>query len=414
MKNNQRGFTLIELVIVMAIFIVVIIITADAFKVVLSQSAKIFRSEESNTEGIVGLEMMRHDLQQAGYGLYTEPLNSGYVGEASVSPASSFNEPSLTVPPRAIVTGNNRPVGTQDTGSESGNSYTIAMNSDYLAIKATSASRDGVAQKWTYLTYLPGSVTPHVWPSASENLSTNDAVVLLTRKLTTSSNTLTLVPDPAGSGSSSFYFAYSNSAFANYSTNSSNYVVYGLDGGATIRMPFNRTDYFVARPSAAGKMPTVCAPNTGELYKAVVNQDDGRLTYYPVLDCVADMQVVLGWDLRNGSSPGTDGLIDTWSNADGTVVTQNNVAGFASTAEVQAALASPSLIRDSLKMVKVYVLAQNGRKDTGYTSPSPIVVGDPGEASLTRSYDITAAGWSNYRWKLYRLVVSPKNLQANQ
>ncbi len=55
-------------------------------------------------------------------------------------------------------------------------------------------------------------------------------------------------------------------------------------------------------------------PDTGILYKTTVNHADGKLTYIPVLDCVLDMQVVLGWDL-NG-----DGLIDTWSNADGSVV----------------------------------------------------------------------------------------------
>ncbi len=417
MKTNQQGYTLIELLVVMVVFIVVIIIAGDAFKTVLSQSSKLFRSEESNIEGIVGLEMLRHDLQQAGYGLYTEPLANPYTGEATVLPASSFNEPVdsttglLTLAPRPIAAGNNIPVGTQDSASEAGTSYTLAMGSDYLAIKATSASRDSAAQKWTYLIHTPGSaVTPNVWPSQVENLATSDKVVLLQRKLSNAANTLTLVPDP----SNDFYFSYSDVAFGNYSTNSRNYIIYGLDGGGTIRMPFNRTDYFVARPSTANKMPTVCAPGVGELYKAVVNQSDGKLTYYPVLDCVADMQVVLGWDLRNGSSPGTDGLIDTWSNADGSVVAQNNAAGFATATEVQDALKDPAKIRTNLKMVKVYILAQNGRKDTAYISPSPITVGDVGEASLTRSYDIAGNGLSNYRWKLYRIIVRPKNLQSNQ
>ena len=412
MRKNQQGYTLIELLVVMVVFIVVIIIAGDAFKAVLTQSSKLFRSEESNIEGIVGLEMMRHDLQQAGYGLYTEPLVTPYTGEATVSPASTFNEPDFASPPRAIVTGDNIPIGTQDTGSESGNSYTLAQGADYLAIKATSASRDSAAQKWTYLTHVPGSTEtpPNIWPSQVENLATNDKVVLLQRKLSLATNSLTLVPD----SSNDFYFSYSNVAFNNYSTNSRNYIIYGLDGGGTIRMPFNRTDYFVARPSTANRMPTVCAPNVGELYKAVINQSDGKLTYYPVLDCVADMQVVLGWDLRNGSSPGTDGLIDTWSNAGGSVVAQNNTAGFATAAEVQAALADPVKIRTCLKVIKVYVLAQNGRKDPSYVSPSPITVGDVGEASLTRSYDVTANGGSNYRWKLYRIIVRPKNLQSNQ
>jgi prepilin-type N-terminal cleavage/methylation domain-containing protein len=426
MKNNQQGFTLIELIVVMAVFIVVIMITGDAFKTVLSQTSKIFRSEESNIEGVVGLEMLRHDLQQVGFGLYTENFSAGYVGEASVVPASTYNETSMTVPPRAIVTGNNIPAGTQDTASESGNDYTLSLLSDYIAIKATSASRNAAAQKWTYLNFAAGSVSPNIWPSASENLASgSDKVVLLKRTLSATANKVSLIPDPSGSGSNSFYFSYSDVAFHNYSSNVSSYVLYGLDGGSTLRMPFNRSDYFVARPSTATKMPSVCATNTGELYKTVVNQSNGKLTYYPVLDCVADMQVVLGWDLRNGSAVGTDGLIDTWSNADGTAVTSSNTTGTASTTDVQAALADPAQIRTNLKMIKVYVLAQNGRKDPGYIFKNPsavvdgvtndqIVVGDSGEKSLTRVYDIAAAGWSNYRWKLYRVVVRPKNLQSNQ
>ena len=78
MIRNCKGFTLIELIVVMAVFVVVIAISGDAFKTVLQQASKLFRSEESNIEGIVGLEVFRHDLQQAGYGLYTEPLCTAY------------------------------------------------------------------------------------------------------------------------------------------------------------------------------------------------------------------------------------------------------------------------------------------------------------------------------------------------
>jgi len=185
-----------------------------------------------------------------------------------------------------------------------------------------------------------------------------------------------------------------------------------------LRMPFNRTDYFVATPpSTKVQQATHCAPGTGILYKAVLKHADGLLNYIPLLDCVAGMQVVLGWDTDG------DGLIDTWSNADGSAV-----VGTASITAIQAALKSPSdtsspnlsivgttlNIRTGLKMIKVYILAQNGKKDSNYTSPSPIVIGEDDETALTYSLDISAKGWSNYRWKLYRIVVIPKNLLVNQ
>lgn len=413
MYKNRQGFTLVELLVVMAVFIIVIMISADSFNTILTQAAKIHRSEESNIEGIVGLEMLRHDLQQGGYGLFTETSPVTY-SEAAAAPATAYNEATNTDAPRAFVGGNNLAA----TGeSSSGSTYNILAGTDYLAIKATSVARSKTAQKWTHLLYNAGTGgVPNVWPSAAENLVSNDRVVLLRRQVTQSTNKVSLVPD-----NTDFFFAYSDVAFERYSTNSSQYIIYGLDPydpDDDPSRPFNRSDYFVARPQSA--VPPLCAPNSGVLYKTVVNQADGKLMYYPILDCVADMQVVYGWDLMNGSSPGQDGTVDTWTTPDGTSFSCNGAAcslvdpDDTTKQYAQNALNKSATIRSALKVVKVYILAQNGRRDPGYTSPTPILVGDAGELSLTRSVDIAAAGWSNYRWKLYRIVVRPKNLLANQ
>jgi hypothetical protein len=221
----------------------------------------------------------------------------------------------------------------------------------------------------------------------------------------------TLVKDPANN----FYFDYSSTAFNGLAANAAAiYTAYGVDD-AVLRFPFNRSDYFVAVPAAASSIPPVCAPGAGILYKTTVRHADGILQYIPVLDCVLDLQVVLGWDMNN------DSVIDTYSNADGSAVSSGIAEG--TIANVQAALTTtnnntidttPS-IRNSLKMIKLYVIAQNGRRDPGYTSTSPMVIGDTGEASLTRPGGLTlAANQLNYRWKQYRIVVRPKNLQANQ
>jgi hypothetical protein len=228
------------------------------------------------------------------------------------------------------------------------------------------------------------------------------------RRLVTQSNkTLTIVPDVGNSNK--FYRNYNSITFADYSTNTNEYVIYGLNGSDP-QMPYNRSDYFVAHPSAAGAVPALCAPNTGTLYKATVNQDDGKLAYLPLLDCVADMQVVLGWDLTIGTttSLGQDGVVDTWSSPD-----PQFRFGSAAQADVEAAMADPKLLASALKVVKVYILAQVGRKDPGYTSPSPITVGDTGELSITRNHVLTS-DMLNYRWKVYRIVVRPKNLVSNQ
>lgn len=408
MTINSKGFTLLEMIIVMAVFVIVLAISGSSFNTVLTQTSKIFRSEESNIEGVVGLEMLRHDLQQAGFGLLSEASPVAYTGEATVAPASSYND-GTNGPPRPLIADNIAALTA--TADDDGKSYNIPAGTDYLVIKATSVGTNKVSQKWTYLKFDSSNVYPNIWPSASENFAsgTGDKVVLLQRQIGPVTNTATLVPSAA----QSFYYAYSNSAFSNFtSASSSVMIVYGVDTN-NLRMPFNRTDYFVSVPVSK---PDVCSKdaNVGVLYKTTVNHSNGKLLYIPVLDCVADMQVVLGWDLKDsGGAAGNDGVIDTWSDAKGTQTTAAGSGSFASASDVQAALTSAVTIRNSLKMVKVYILAQNGKKDPTYTSPSPIVVGGAGETSLTRSYNLSSE-MLNYRWKLYTIVARPKNLPANQ
>jgi hypothetical protein len=192
------------------------------------------------------------------------------------------------------------------------------------------------------------------------------------------------------------------------------YMIYGVDSGS-LRMPFNRADYFVKVPDPAtdSPLPQFCAPRTGVLYKATVNQGTsslaGAYAKIPLLDCVADMQVVLGWDISDG---GKANSVNAYSSVDGLVVS-TAVTGF-QTSNIAAWLGNAQALREHLKLVKVYILVQEGKRDVNYTFPTPsIVVGDSGETSLTRSYALTTAQ-QQYRWKLYRIIVRPRNLVSNQ
>ena len=145
--TKEDGFTLIEMIIVMSVFIVVIIITSNAFNTVLTKTKVIGKSEESNIEGVVGLEMLRHDLEQAGFGLFTEtgiPLPE--YAETANTPASDYNDSPNGIP-RAVVAGNNLSPGNN----------IVLSGTDYLAIKATTVGRTQVCQKWTYIDGLGSS-----------------------------------------------------------------------------------------------------------------------------------------------------------------------------------------------------------------------------------------------------------------
>jgi prepilin-type N-terminal cleavage/methylation domain-containing protein len=425
--GNNKGFTLVELIVVMAVFIIVIMITGDTFNRILGQSIKLSKMEESNIEGVVGLEMFRHDLEQAGFGLptiYNETIPPVYR-EAGYLPANKLNDAPNGIP-RALVFNSFSSSASKDTNPASGTSFGVLSNTWYVGIKGMGLSRSSTAGRWSYVSYSStGSKPPKVW--VSDNLDSNDRVVLVRRTFGSGKFESQLVYDTATPDA--YWQNYSNSGFVpQFSPASREEIlyVYGVvpQGSSSngLGMPFNRADYFVAIPGTSTQLASTCAPGTGILYKATVNHEfnspGGKLQYTPLLDCVADMQVVIGWDLWDATNNvfGQDGVIDTWSNGineKGDLTRTTTAPTSEVTVDVvKDAFKNAETIRKSLKMLKVYLLAQNGKKDSNYQGPVSIAMGEPGELSLTRTYDLSSL--RNYRWKLYRIVVRPKNLLANQ
>lgn len=404
--KNNRGFTLIEMLVTMTLVIVVLMITTGAFESILKTTAKVTSSEESNIEGVIGLEMFRHDLQQTGFGVPGAFLSPAPVyAESSVAPANKLNDAPSGIP---------RPIASWDALVGASNTlgtvtYSVLDNSDYLAIKASTVGTNQHAQKWTYLSYSAGGKAPKRWPSTTDNLTAGTSSVIVINKSFTSTGQVlnTLAYDATDqTTANSFWTTFPSNLFTEgfFPTSpDQTFFVYGI-GSTSLRMPFNRVDYFVARPSDSAKVPATCADNTGILYKATINHGDGELNYMPLLDCVADMQVVFGWDtLANG--------IITESSAYSDDVTKISVSGTATAAEIKTIMEDANEIRSKLKYIKVFVMAQEGRKDPNFSNSSKIVVGDM--ESITIGYDLTALGakgWSNYRWKIYRIFIYPKNL----
>jgi prepilin-type N-terminal cleavage/methylation domain-containing protein len=427
--TSNQGFTLIELIVVMAVFIVVIMITGDSFNRILTQSLKLGRMEESNIEGVVGLEMMRHDLEQAGFALPfawhedadDDPGKRPVYKEAQVDPANKLNDAPSNIP-RALAF-----QSYSSTKDVDGAKYGGISGSWYLGVKAATLSRAAGGQKWTYANYSTatyGSKPPKVWSSG--NFESGDRVVVLRRTFLSGSYTNRLAYNPGAT--STYWTVYSNSGFVpDFAPRNVNEIVYAYGLGQKnddIGMPFNRADFFIGRPEDSSKLPASCAPNAGILYKATINQKDGKLNYMPLLDCVADMQVVMGWDLwdKNNKSDGQDGEIDIWSspaldlNDPATVKITKSVDEISvadARSKVVEALKDPANLRTSLKMVKVYLLAQIGRRDSAYRSPDKFIVAGTGELALGREYTLTDE-MRNYRWKVYRIVARPKNLQLSQ
>jgi len=108
----------------------------------------------------------------------------------------------------------------------------------------------------------------------------------------------------------------------------------------------------------------------------------------PLLDCVADMQVVYGLDTSGAG-----------------VVNSHTTVPLTTAAD----------IRSQLKEVRVYILAHEGRKDLFYNYPSEwIRVGeDFGGTVQGRDFNLKdrlGDDYKYFRWKVYTIVLRPKNL----
>jgi len=378
--RSERGFSLLEMILAMSLFMIIMLITSNAFNRMVVASGSIMKSAESNIEGVVGLEMLRKDISQAGYGL-AWTVQADYL-EAAAMP--------ITTPVFDSYTGLN------DTPRRSPRAITSINNagyngSDYLAIKSTVAAMNGATKKSAIIRQTGIS---HSDPAAPFKGTDTVSVV---RPVFNSSGIVTnkiLI----GKGT----FANVSSATSTFRPDNANdtFIVYGLDD-SLMRTPFNRADYFIYRPTSAAAVPDTCAKiddtgiqeNTGIgiLYKAVMKQDNGSYFTYPLLDCVLDMQVVYG--------------VDESTSRDGTI---NNHYGAlpVSTDPLVPSYENASTIRLNLKEVRVYILAQDGKKDRSYTYPNSTVY--VGEFNSGRLFDFTTANikeWQNYRWKIYTIVV---------
>jgi len=382
---SDSGFTLVELMITMVIFVLVIAAASQVFTGLLTQFKQQSKMAETNIEGIIGLEILRQDIEHAGYGLPWNLNGTSYL-EAGVDSTTSwvdrdFNDGPPTNPVRGTDPGD--PASNPPGAIRSGDSYSL-HGSDVLAIKALNVATNFAAGKWQPLSVGDVKTT---WTPDNENVNKkdngateNDVRVIVLSPGSTDANSRSLVIRVSDG---KFYTTYDDtSGFAPTDTSEVR-IMYGVDSDTDLRMPFNRADYYIRIPTT--NMPQRCAPNTGVLYKAVVNQSDGLHNELPLLDCVADMQVIFRLDTDG------DGSIDT---------TTNNIFFF-----------TAQQIRQQVKEARVYILAHEGQKDVNYTYPnSTVTVGEFGLGHTLNLATVIGTNWQNYRWKVYTIVVKLMNL----
>ncbi len=376
MIRKDSGFSIIELIIAMALVVFVIAAASNIFVNILGQFKQQGKISETQIEGVIGFDILRRDIEHAGLGL---PWNvSDNVGvpvnwntlttytEASVLPASNYNDGPANAP-RAILSGNG-----------------IGLNgSDHVFIKSTNAALTDTGHKWSHIGF-DGILKE--WDIANENFLTNNRVIVFAPG-TTEDNERTLIvngpvfsPSIAFSGLDAFVPAAFSPAVPTFT-----YLVYGLDPVTAPRMPFNRADYFIS----AANTPLHCAPNTGVFVKTVIDHSDGDYDTdgdaiddeLPLFDCVADFQITFSLDTND------DGSIDLISD-DITLLTATD-------------------IRDQVEEATVSVVLQEGQKDMTYDFS---MNNTRNSLATTNLETIVGSDYIYYRWKRYQMSVTFDNI----
>lgn len=350
---RNKGFNLIELLVVMLLILMVLAIATNFFVIIMRQSPKEVKRAESEIETLIALETLRIDIENAGLGLPWAFQSTINYLEAATEPCTGITTNDATSnEPRAILSCN-------DTGYN---------NSDRLIIKATNVAINDTSQLWTYIE----AAGPHAWPNASENLQANDRIIAI--RPVAADNVYRLLIMNGASFSTQFSSLFSLPIRLGD-------VIYGLDADTDPRAPFNRADYFIQRNAST---PEICQRGSGVLYKATLNQSDGNFRLFPLMDCVADFQIIFFLDTD------ANGAIDTQA---------DSIDGF-----------TARNIRDQLKEVRVSILFHEGSYDRNYRYPfNNIQVGNRTFDFENDLSDIT--DWRNYRWNVYVLSAKLKNLQ---
>jgi len=379
MLKQEDGFSMIELLIAMVVFIVTVAATSNVFLTVVAEFKQQSKISETTLQDIVGLEILRRDIEHAGYGVpWTIPGGVGYSEPGAAPIGAVANDSPGAAPPRALVGGNNLP----------SNPPFMVAGSDYLVVKSMTATSNfnaatgvNVAQNWTRL----GNGDIKRNGLSGQFFAGGDNVIVINPGATGATQR-SLVANAVGSYATT-YFATGSFAPTGLTTN----IIYGVDP-VNVDRPFNRADYYISDLSTSPMaVPFRCAPGTGVLVKAEVLHDGAdTLVEQPLLDCVADMQVV--YQVDNDEN----GTIDIQTNNIGLGGLNYNTA---------------PLVRNRVKEVRVYILYHEGKMDPDYTHAAAAV--NVGEVINGNFYGRAAFPLPspNYRWKLHTLVVRPDTLR---
>jgi prepilin-type N-terminal cleavage/methylation domain-containing protein len=260
MMNNQKGMSLVELMVALVIFLLVMAGILGVYISLTGHSAREYRIAESAMEREIARNIVERDIMMAGYGLADD------YGGLGLHP---------------------RPVEAFDAAS--------GDPSDSLLLRGTAIGiLSKSAQGWSYLINKNPDLFQK-WNDDRENVYKDDRVIYMepaSREVLTSG------------GSAIFRYPATPVGCDRGA------LVYGLNSdGANL-------PYYTVEFSLGGTPPSSCAKGSMNLLRAEsVNSDPpAPANRKPVINCVRDFQVAFGLDTNE------DGNIDTWDPVGGVFI----------------------------------------------------------------------------------------------
>lgn len=381
MFKEKKGFSLIEVLIAIAILGVIMAMNSSTLQEMMLGVRQQGNIVSSQLEASLGLETLRNDLENAGFGLLDEFPSGTVIGysEAVGTVPSVFNDTGGNIP-RALA-------HHTDVSALGGGSPAYMASSDYLVVKSPAAGLGVNAGKWTYVS----GTTVKVWDNGSLDMATGAGMIILKpavvkgdrARLIMDGNAFAVSYPSIASAGPPPVAADLNSAFQ--PMNLENYIAYGVDDSAGLRMPYNRADYYVGDLNVIGNSDRnrSCADNTGALMKATVNNstgvNGGQMSRWRLMECVGNMQVIFRIDTNN------DGVADA---------SRNNLTGL-----------NAYQIKENVKEIQVYILAHEGTLDRRYThNGNSVLLG-----TKTVALNSFGADWNHYRWRIYTVIAKPRS-----
>lgn len=370
--RNEEGVTLVELVVVVMILLFVLLAVYRSYTVVYGRYKRRVKIAESNTEKLISFEVLRRDVEMAGYGLPAGDNNTlGITYRETNSTMPCDDEPNGE--PRALCINN-------DAGPN---------GSDLLVVKSAVARlRDGSAGK-TAVIYYGNSTWVAKEVEGAEFTDADHFIILegMSRQLKKVGTEWYLSLSAGETLSSYVRGSVFNSGFEGNSDTKTIYVVYGIstqDG--PYRTPFNRADYFLSDPD---ERPERCSSRTYTLYRAEVNHVTGSREAVPFMECVLDFQAAFGFDTDNNTT------VDTWV---------DDISGY-----------TASYIRNHLKQVELYVVYQEGQKEEKEVFPSNTIQLKTPDGDVLKTIDLSGCpDCRHYRWRVVEIAVDAINLNNQE